>query len=145
MRTANKTKNVIMDVPEQAGIIDRLDGENSTSGINSSGAPAPEELPRTGLPVVDSHHITQAPLTKVVSELENATPTVTADCRVPISKYFSIVSTSAEIAKKFIVSHKDKNFENLEMLVKALRASELLSLVDGSRLRPSPTKDNTTG
>ena len=31
------------------------------------------------------------------------------------------------------------------MLDKALRASELLSLVDGSRLRPSPTTDNTTG
>ena len=31
------------------------------------------------------------------------------------------------------------------MLDKALRALELLSLVDGSRLRPSPTTDNTTG
>ena len=59
--------------------------------------------------------------------------------------YFSIVTTSSEIAKKFIVSHKDKNFENLKMLDKALRASELLSLVDGSRLRPSSTTDNTTG
>ena len=145
MRTANKTKNVIMDVPEQAGIIDRQDGEISTSGTNSSGAPAPEELPRTGQPLVDSHHIVPAPLTKIVSELENATPTVTADCRVPISKYFSIVTTSSEIAKKFIVSHKDKNFENLDMLDKVLRASKLLSLVDGSRLRPSPTTDNTTG
>ena len=99
MRTANKTKNVIMDVPEQAGIINRQDGEISTSGINSGGAPAPEELLRTGQPMVDSHHIVPAPLTKIVSELENATPTVTADCRVPISKYFSIVTTSSEIAK----------------------------------------------
>ena len=31
------------------------------------------------------------------------------------------------------------------MLDKALRASELLSLVDGSRPRPSPTIDNKTG
>ena len=70
---------------------------------------------------------------------------MTADCRVLISKCFSIVSTSAEIAKKFVVSHKDKNIENLDMLDKVLRASKLLSLVDGSRLRPSPTTDSTTG
>ena len=95
--------------------------------------------------MVDSHHIEPAPLPKVVAKLDIATPNVTADCRVPISKYFSIVTTSSEIAKKFLVSHKDKNFENLEMLDKALRASELLSLVDGSRPRPSPTIDNKTG
>ena len=111
MRTANKTKNVIVDVPDQAGIINRQDGEDITSGSNSSGATAPEELTRTGLAMVDSHHIAQAPLTKVVEEVENAAPTVTAACRVPISKYFTIVSTSAEIAKKFLVSHKDKNFK----------------------------------
>ena len=145
MRSADQPRNVIVDVPEQAGIINRQDGEIITSGINSSGASAPEELPRTGVPMVDSHHIVQAPLTKVVSDVENATPTVTADCRVPNSKYFSIVTTSSEIAKKFVVSQKDKNFENLEMLDKALRASESLSLVDGSRIRPSPTTDNTTG
>ena len=57
--------------------------------------------------MVDPHHIVQALLKKVVSDLENATPTVTADCRVP---NFSIVTTSSEIAKKFIISHKDKNF-----------------------------------
>ena len=131
MRISHQTKNVIMDVPEQAGIIDRLDGEMSTTGRNSSGASAPEESIRTGQPMVDSYHIEPAPLPKVVAELDSATPNVTADCRVPISKYFSIVTTSSEIAKKFIVSHKDKNFENLEMLDKALRASELLLLVDG--------------
>ena len=145
MRNSLKTKDVLVDVPEQTGIIVRQDGEMSTTGSNSSGASAPEESSRTGQPMVDSHHIAPAPLTKVVSELDNATPIVTADCRVPISKYFSIVTTISEIAKKFIVSHKDKNFENLEMLDKALRASELLSLVDGSRMRPSPTADNTTG
>ena len=37
IRTANKTKNVIIDVPDQAGIINRQDGENITSGSNSSG------------------------------------------------------------------------------------------------------------
>ena len=144
MRTANKPRNVIVDAPEQNGSIARQDGEMSTSGINSSGASAPEELPRTGQPMVDSHHIVPAPLTKVVSELDNAPPIVTADRRVPVSKYFSIVTTSSEIAKKYLVS-QDKNFENLEMLDKALRASNLLSLVDGSRKRPTPTADNMTG
>ena len=43
------------------------------------------------------------------------------------------------------MSHKDKSFENLEMLDKALRASNLLSLVDGSRKRPTQTDDNTSG
>ena len=86
MRPAHRPRNVIVDVPEQTGIIARQDGEMSTSGINSSGASAPEKLPRTGQPMVDSHHIAPAPLTKVVSELDNATPIVTADCRVPISK-----------------------------------------------------------
>ena len=105
MRTANKTNKVIVDVPDQAGIINRQDGEDITSGSNSSGATAPEELTRTGLAMVDSHHIAQAPLTKVVEEVENAAPIVTAACLVPISKYFTIVSTSAEIAKKFLVSH----------------------------------------
>ena len=94
--------------------------------------------------MVDSHHIVPAPLAIVVPETYKAPLTVTADRRVPLFKYFSIVTTSSEIAKKFLVSHKDKNFENLEMLDKALRASSLLSLVDGSRKRPTPTEDNTT-
>ena len=44
------------------------------------------------------------------------------DRRVVISKYSSIVPTSMEIAKKFSVSTKDKNFENLDILDEALRA-----------------------
>ena len=95
--------------------------------------------------MVDSHHIVPAPLAIVVPETDKAPLIVTADRRVPVSKYFSIVTTSSEIAKKFLVSHKDKNFENLEMLDKALRASSLLSLVDGSRKRPTSTEDNTAG
>ena len=42
MRSADQPRNVIVDVPEQAGIINRQDGEIITSGINSSGASAPE-------------------------------------------------------------------------------------------------------
>ena len=78
-------------------------------------------------------------------EVENAPQAVTADCRVPISKYCSIVPTSTEIAKKYSVSRKDKNFDNLDMVDKALRASNLLSLVDGSRKRLIKAADNKSG
>ena len=39
MRNSFKTKDVVMDVPEQTGIIDRQDGEMSLSsgGINKDG------------------------------------------------------------------------------------------------------------
>ena len=61
-----------------------------------------------------SQHIDAAPLSSVMPELENAPLVVTADRRVPISKYCSIVQTSTEITKKHLVSHKDKSFDNLE-------------------------------
>ena len=123
MRNANKPKDAILDIPQQAGIIARQDGDRNTTGIDSSGATASEESIRTGLPMVDSHHIVPAPLAIVVPETDKAPLIVTADRRVPVSKYFSIVTTSSEIAKKYLVSHKDKSFENLEMPDKALRAS----------------------
>ena len=76
---------------------------------------------------------------------EDAPQVVIADRRVPITKYSSIVSTSTGIAKKHPVSHKDKNFESLDMRDKALRASNLLSLVDRSRKRPAKTASNQSG
>ena len=75
----------------------------------------------------------------------NAPPTVTADRRVKISKYCSIVTTSMEIAKKHSVPSKDKDFDNIDILDKALRASNLLSLVDGSRRKPTATNLNSSG
>ena len=68
-----------------------------------------------------------------------------ADRRVKVSKYCSIVATSTEIAKKYSVSSKDKDFDNIDMLNKALRASNLLSLVDGSRRKPNATNLNSSG
>ena len=67
------------------------------------------------------------------------------DRRVPISKYCSIVPTSTEIAKKTSISHKDKTFDNIDMLEKALRASNLLSLADGSRRPSDVTEINSSG
>ena len=55
------------------------------------------------------------------------------------------MQTSTEIAKKTSVSTKDKSFDNIDMLDKALRASNLLSLVDGSRKQPDVTSLNNLG
>ena len=103
------------------------------------------ESTRIGLPMLYSQHIDAAPLSSVMPEIENAPLVVAADRRVPISKYCSIVQTSTEIAKRHLVSHKDKSFDNLNMLNKALRASNLLSLVDRTRKRPTKAVDNTSG
>ena len=78
-------------------------------------------------------------------DIRDAPSTVMMDRRVPISKYCNIVPTSTEIAKKTSVSNKDKTFDNLEMLEKALRASNLLSIVDGSRKPPDVTPTNSSG
>ena len=67
------------------------------------------------------------------------------DHRVPISKYLGIAPTSTEIAKKTSVSAKDKTFDNLDMLDKAPRASNLLSIVDGTRKPPDVTPTNSSG
>ena len=56
-----------------------------------------------------------------------------------MSKYCSIAQTSTNIAKKTSVSTKDKSFDNIDMLDKALRVSNLLLIVDGSRKQPDVT------
>ena len=121
MRNLHKPKVAILDIPQHIGISARLDGDRSTTGIDLSGATAPEESIRTRLPMADLHHIVPAPISIVVSKTEKAPLNVTADRRVPVSKYFSIVTTSSEIVKKYLVSHKDKSFENLEMLDKGVK------------------------
>ena len=78
-------------------------------------------------------------------ELRNATSTVMMDRRVPFPKYCSIAPTRTEIAKKTSVSHKDKTFDNIDMLDKALRASNLLSLADGSGKPPDVNESNCSG
>ena len=63
---------------------------------------------------------------------------------VRLSKYCSIVQTSSEITKKTSISTKDKSIDNIDMLDKALRASNLLSLMDGSRKQPDVTTLNNS-
>ena len=78
-------------------------------------------------------------------ETRDAPSTVMMDRGVRSSKYCSIVHTSTEIAKKTSVLTKDKSFDNIDMLDKVLRASNLLSLVDGSRKQPDVTSLNDPG
>ena len=135
----------IADIPQGGGMSSRESGEDSDARIYSSGAQVPEELRRTELLNLCSQQIV-APTTTIQSlDMNEAPPTVTADRRVEISKYCAIVTTSTEIAKKFCVSNKDKTFESLDMLDKALRASNLLSLVDESRKKPVYTEFNKSG
>ena len=68
---------------------------------------------------------------------------MTVDRRVKISKYSNIVPTST--AKKYSVSNKYKNFDNHDMLGKTLRASNFLSLADGSRSKPTVTNLKSSG
>ena len=94
---------------------------------------------------MSTQHFNEASSSITSVDTINAPPTVTADRRVKISKYCSIVPTSMEIAKKYSLSSKDKDFDNIDMLDKALRASNLLSLVDGSRIKPTITNLNISG
>ena len=126
-------------------ILDRQSGGRTEARMGSSGQIAQEELLRTAPLGMITQHILVASSNIASVESGNAPPTVITDRRVKISKYCSIVPTSTEIAKKFRVSSKDKNFDNIDMLNKALRASSLLSLVDGSRSKPTATHLNSSG
>ena len=52
---------------------------------------------------------------------------------------------STDIANKVSISSLDKHFDNIEMLAKALDASCVLSLVDGTRSIPRATTSNSSG
>ena len=80
------------------------------------GLTAPEETTRIGLPILCSLQIEAAPVSIVMPEIGIAPLVITADRSVPIYKYCSIVQTSTEIAKKHLVSHKDKSFDNLVIM-----------------------------
>ena len=66
-----------------------------------------------------------------------------------VSKYtiqsIAIVQSSTGIANKISISSSDKHFDNIEILVKALDASCVLSLVDGTRAIPRATTSNSSG
>ena len=113
--------------------------------MDSSGPIAREESPVTAPTDLNTQQVIATSQDTNSTEIKNATPTVMVDRRVPLSTYCSIAPTSTEIAKKTSVSHKDKIFDNIDMLEKALRASNLLSLADGSRRPPDINDLNCSG
>ena len=69
----------------------------------------------------------------------------TDDRFVQHSQYKKISLISSELSVKFKISSSDKSFDNLHALSRALDASNLLALVDGSRLIPVQTINNING
>ena len=154
-----------MTIREQADRISRLESEilemrrispageilNHQSGgdaelrMDSSGPIAQQESSVTAPTNLRTQQIVEASPNINSVDIRNAPSTATMDRRVPMSKYCSIVPTSTEIAKKTSVSNKDKSFDNIDILDKASRASNLLSLADGSRKPPDVTAINCLG
>ena len=126
-------------------ILNHQSGGETALGMDSSGPSAQEELIVTAPVDLRSQQIVEASPNINSVDIRDAPSIVMMDRRVPISKYCNIVPTSTEIAKKTSVSHKDKTFDNIDMLEKAPRASNLLSLADGSRRPPDVTELNCSG
>ena len=126
-------------------ILNHQSGGETALRMDSSGPIAQSELIVTAPVDLRSQQIVEASPNINSVDIRDAPSTVMMDRRVPISKYCNIVPTSTEIAKKTSVSNKDKTFDNLEMLEKALRASNLLSIVDGTRKPPDVTPTNSSG
>ena len=64
---------------------------------------------------------------------------------VPHGKYQKVTLISTDLSTKFKISFNDKSFDNLNAMSRALGASNLLSLVDGSRLIPQRSENNANG
>ena len=78
----------------------------------------------------------------IVQPLE---PTAKLERSVPHGKYQRVTLISTDLSTKFKISFNDKSFDNLNALSRALGASNLLLLVDGSRLIPQRSKNNANG
>ena len=72
-------------------------------------------------------------------------PTVKLEKSVPHGKYQKVTLISIDLSTKFKFLFNDKSFDNLNALSRALGASNLLSLVDGSRLIPRQSDNNVNG
>ena len=126
-------------------IFNHQSGEEIVFRMDSSGTIAQEESPMTAPFDLSSQQIVEASSNINSVDTRSAPSIVMMDRRVRLSKYCSIVPISTELAKKTSVSNKDKSFDNIDMLDKALRASNLPSLVDRSRKPPDVTTPNSSG
>ena len=76
------------------------------------------------------------------------TPTISSTSveeRVAIIKYAKTTQISTDLVTKHSLSASDKNCDNLVHLDEALKASDVLTLTNGSRPLPAPTPMNPSG
>ena len=76
------------------------------------------------------------------------TPTIcstSVEERVAIVKYAKTTQISTDLVTKHSLSASDKNCDNLVHLEEALKASDVLTLANGSRPLPVPTTTNPSG
>ena len=99
--------------------------------------------PQQTSPLVSGMHGFMGPSGPIIGQSPD--PNVKLERSVPHGKYQKITLISSELSTKFRISSTDKSFDNLTALARALGASNLLSLVDGSRLIPEPSTNNANG
>ena len=76
------------------------------------------------------------------------TPTISStsvEKKVAIVKYAQTTQISTDLVIKHSLSAADKNCDNLVHLDEALKASDVLTLANGSKPMPVPTPTNTSG
>ena len=72
-------------------------------------------------------------------------PSTSVEDRVAIAKYAKTTQISTDLVTKHSLSASDKNCDNLVHLDEALKASDVLTLANGSRPLPVPTPLNPSG
>ena len=72
-------------------------------------------------------------------------PSTSVEDRVAIVKYAKTTQISTDLVTKHSLSASDKNRDNLVHLDEALKASDVLTLANGSRPLPVPTPLNPSG
>ena len=77
--------------------------------------------------------------------VQSLDPTAKVERSVPHGKYQKITLISTDLSTKFRISFNDKSLDNLNTPSRAWGASNLLSLVDGSRLIPQQSESNGDG
>ena len=118
------------------GLRDRIEAISSPIAQNP-------RHPQQPSPLVSGMHGFMGPSGPTL--VQSPDPNVKLERSVPHGKYQKITLISSELSTKFRISSTDKSFDNLTALARALGASNLLSLVDGSRLIPEPSTNNANG
>ena len=137
-------------------IIDKRLSDESTINLRHGGNGMRDRFEAISSPIAQNsrHPLQTSPLVSGMhgfmgpsgpTPVQSPAPNVKLERSVHHGKYQKITLISSELSTKFRISSTDKSFDNLTALARALGASNLLSLVDGSRLIPEPTMDNANG